>query len=97
MGDYVGESGGGLTPAGFVEGARDFENPHGCHLFRWGLGEVVTALVEAGLRIVALEEYPYSSGERLFARMRELSGRRMVPPQGVPAVPLMYGISAEKA
>jgi hypothetical protein len=29
--------------------------------------------------------------------MRELPGRRMVPPQGVPAVPLMYGISAEKA
>ena len=97
VGDYVGESGGGLTPAGFVEGARDFETPHDCHLFHWGLGEVVMALVEAGLRIVALEEYPYSNGERLFARMRELPGGRMVPPQDVPAVPLMYGISAEKA
>jgi SAM-dependent methyltransferase len=96
VGDYVGESGGGLTPAGFVEGARDFENPHRCHLFRWGLGEVVTALAGAGLRILALEEYPYSNGERLFARMRELPGRRMVLPEGVPAMPLMYGISAEK-
>ena len=96
VGDYVGESGGGLTPAGFVEGTRDFENPHRSHLFRWGLGEVVTALADAGLRIAALEEYPYSNGERLFARMRELPGRRMFPPEDVPAVPLMYGISAEK-
>ena len=96
VGDYVGESGGGLTPAGFVEGARDFENPHSCHLFRWGLGEVITAFAGAGLRIVALEEYPYSNGERHFARMQELPGRRMVPPEDVPAVPLMYGISAEK-
>lgn len=63
VGDYVAGSAGGLTPAGFVEGVRDFENPHGCHLFRWGLGEVVTALAEAGLRITALKEYPYSNGE----------------------------------
>jgi SAM-dependent methyltransferase len=96
VGDYVGESGGGLTPEGFVEGALDFENPHGCYLFRWGLGEVVTALAGAGLRIVALEEYPYSNGERLFARMRELPGRRMAPPEEVPDVPLMYGIRAAK-
>ncbi len=97
VGDYVGESGGGLTPAGFVEGVRDFENPHCCYLFRWGLGEVVTALAGAGLRIVCLEEYPYSSGERHFGEMRELPGRRMVPPENVPALPLMYGISAERA
>jgi SAM-dependent methyltransferase len=96
VGDYVGESGGGLTPAGFVEGARNFENPERCHLFSWGLGEVVTALAGTGLRITALEEYPYSNGERHFAGMRELPGRRMVPPDGVPAVPLMYAIRAEK-
>ena len=96
VGDYVGEAGGGLTPEGFVEGTRHFENPHGCHLFRWGLGEVVTALAAAGLRILALEEYLYSNGERLFARMRELPGRRMAPPEEVPDVPLMYGIRAVK-
>ncbi len=96
VGDYVGESGGALTPAGFVEGERDFENPEGCHIFRWGLGEVVTALAGVGLKVVALEEYPYSNGERKFTGMRELSGCRMVPPEGVPSVPLMYGIRAEK-
>ena len=97
VGDYVAASGGGLTPAGFVEGVRDFENPEGCYLFRWGLGEVVTTLAEAGLRITALEEYPYANGERKFAGMRELPGKRMVPPEHIPTIPLMYGIRAEKA
>jgi hypothetical protein len=97
VGDYVGESEGGLTPAGFSEGVRGFENPEPCHLFRWGLGEVVTALAEAGLRIVALREYPYSNGERHFSGMRQLPGRRMAQPKGVPAVPLLYGLKAEKS
>lgn len=96
VGDYVGESGGGLTPAGFVEGTSGFENPHGCYLFRWGLGEVVTALAGAGLAITALREYPCANGERHFAGMRELPGRRMFPPEGTPALPLMYGIRAER-
>jgi SAM-dependent methyltransferase len=97
VGDYVAASGGGLTPAGFVEGVRDFENPEGCYLFRWRLGEVITALAEAGLSITALKEYPYANGERKFAGMRELPGKRMVPPEHIPAIPLMYGIQAEKA
>ena len=96
VGDYVGESGGSLTPGGFSQGTRGFENPEPCHLFRWGLGEVVTALAGAGLRISALKEYPYANGERHFSDMRELPGRRMAPPEGVPTVPLMYGLRAEK-
>ena len=96
VGDYVAASGRGLTPAGVAEGIRDFENPEGCYLFRWGLGEVVTALAEAGLRITALEESPYANGERKFAGMRELPKRRMVPPEHIPAISLMYGIRAEK-
>lgn len=96
VGDYVAGSDGGLTPAGFEEGVDGFENPEKAHLFRWGLGEVVTALAAAGLRITALEEYPYTNGERNFARMRELGGKRMFQPEDVPAVPLMCGIRAEK-
>jgi len=96
VGDYVGESGQGLAPGGFVEATRGFSNPERCHLFRWGLGEVVSALAGAGLRPVRLEEYPYLNGERQFSGMRELPGRRLVPPEGVPAVPLMYGLVAEK-
>jgi SAM-dependent methyltransferase len=96
VGDYVAVSGGGLTPAGFAEGVDGFENPERAHLFRWGLGEVVTALASGGLRITALEEYPYTNGERSFTRMRELPGRRLIPPEDVPIIPLKYGIRAEK-
>ncbi|CAN5676373.1 MAG: class I SAM-dependent methyltransferase [Actinomycetota bacterium] len=96
VGDYVCDSGGGLVPSGFVEGVGDFENPEACHLFRWGLGDVVSAVAGAGMAVEALEEYPYSNGERNFAGMRELPGRRMFPPEGAPAVPLMYGLSARK-
>lgn len=96
VGDYVADSAGGLTPAGFSDGVDGFQNPEPAHLFRWGLGEVVTALTGAGLRITALEEYPHSNGERHFTRMRELSGYRMIPPADMPALPLMYGLRAEK-
>jgi hypothetical protein len=94
VGDYVGDSGGGLVPSGFVEGVRGFENPEVCHLFRWGLGDVVTSLAEAGMCLEILEEYPYSNGERNFAGMSDAPGRRVFPPEGVPKVPLMYGLSA---
>lgn len=96
VGDYVGDSGGGLTPAGSAEGAGDFDNPEPCHLFRWSLGEVVSALAGAGLSITALREYPYSNGERKLHGMREGPGRRMYPPAGLPKLPLMYGLSARR-
>ncbi|MEW6635186.1 MAG: class I SAM-dependent methyltransferase [Actinomycetota bacterium] len=96
VGDYVGESRGGLAPAGFERGVESFENPEACYLYRWSLGEVLTALGEAGMRVEVLEEYPYLNGERQFVGMRELSGRRLAPPEGVPEVPLMYGIRAVK-
>ncbi|MGI8648943.1 MAG: class I SAM-dependent methyltransferase [Rubrobacter sp.] len=94
VGDYVGASGGGLVPSGFVEGVGDFENPEECHLFRWGLGNVVTSLARAGMKVEVLDEYPYSNGEKNFSGMRETPGRRMLPPEGSPSVPLMYGVSA---
>lgn len=96
IGDYVAGSGGALSPAGFREGVGGFRNPEPAHLFRWGFGEIVTALAGVGLEITALEEYPYSNGERHFSRMREGPGRRMFPPEDVPAVPLMYGLRADK-
>lgn len=95
VGDYVGEAAGGLSPGGFAEGRRDFVNPHPCHLFRWGVGEVVSALATAGLQITALREYPFVNGERPFAHMRPATGRRWLPPEDVPSLPLMYGLAAE--
>ena len=96
VGDYVGAAAGGLSPGGFAEGVAAFVNPHPCHLFRWGLGEVVSALAGAGLTLTALQEYPYINGERPFARMVPGPGGRWHPPADVPPIPLMYGLAAEK-
>jgi hypothetical protein len=96
VGDYVGAAGDTLAPGGFADGAAGFVNPHQCHLYRWGVGEVVSALAGAGLRIVALHEYCYVNGERPFARMAPGPERRWLPPPDVPAIPLMYGLAAEK-
>lgn len=97
VGDYVGAAAGGLSPGGFAEGVGGFVNPHPCHLFRWGVGEVVSALAGAGLRVTALREYPYVNGERPFARMRPAPGGRWLPPDDVPPFPLMYGLAAERS
>jgi SAM-dependent methyltransferase len=94
VGDYVGASGGGLTPSGYDRGVQEFDNPEPCFLFRWGLGEIVTAIAGAGLIITALHEYPFTNGERPFADMQATDGRRMIPPPHVPRTPLMYGIAA---
>lgn len=96
VGDYVGESGQGLTPGGWNEGVQQFVNTERAHLFQWGVGEVVTALAQAGLRIEALHEYTFINGERPFATMRELPNHRLAAPDGMPQIPLMYGIAATK-
>lgn len=105
VGDYVGAAGGGLSPGGFAAGMRGFRNPHACTLYRWGLGDVVTAFAPAPAPAAAggqwaverLEEYPFANGERQFDGMRALPGRRMVPPADVPALPLMYGLVAQRS
>jgi SAM-dependent methyltransferase len=94
--DYVAEAQGGLTPSGYAAGVQDFKNSEPCYLFQWGLGEVVMALIQAGLTLTALHEYPYTNGERPFANMRAVEGRRMIPPEHVPLIPLMYGLVAQK-
>jgi SAM-dependent methyltransferase len=95
--DYVAASGQALVPWGFEPGESEFQNPHSAHEFQWGIGEIITALLAAGLTLEALREYPYANGALLFNRMRELAGRRWAPPDGVPSLPLMYGIVARQA
>ncbi len=96
IGDYVANSGEGLTPWGYETGIENFRNPYRVHEFLWGIGEIVTALLQAGLTLTALKEYPYANGCKLFERMRESPKRRMVPPEDVPNLPLMYSIVAQK-
>jgi hypothetical protein len=96
VGDYVGAAEGGLSPSGFSPGISNFVNPEPCTLYRWGVGEVVTAFAQAGLHIRAFHEYCYVNGERPFMRMVARDGRRMFPPADIPNIPLMYGLAVEK-
>lgn len=96
IGDYVALSGESLAPSGYLPGEENFQNPHPVHEFQWTISDIVTALLEAGLRITALKEYPYSNGAKLFQDMREKPGNRVYPPEGFPNLPLMYGVTAVK-
>ncbi len=96
IGDYVAGSGEALAPSGYEQGIQSFVNPQPSHEFQWGIGEIVTALLDAGLALTALREFPYSNGCKLFANMRELPGKRMIPPEGMPSLPLMVALGARK-
>jgi len=94
--DYVAESGLGLAPGGEHAGVKDFCNPHPSFEFAWGVGQVVTALAQAGLRIDSFVEYPYINGWKAFECMRDLGDRRLAPPEDLPRIPLMYSIAARR-
>lgn len=96
VGDYVADSGEGLVPGGLQGAGPVFRNPHPSHEFAWGIGDVVTALLDAGLALETLREYPYSNGWKPFRQMVVSAGRRMRLPGTVPELPLMYGIAARK-
>lgn len=97
VGDYVARAGAALAPSGFVEGVRDFKNPHTVYEFQWSMSEIIGALLKVGFIIERFHEYPYANGAKLFDNMRETDGMRMWPPENLPSIPLMYGISARTA
>jgi SAM-dependent methyltransferase len=98
VGDYVARSGDGLLHgAEYREGIVDFRNPHPSYEFLWGLGDVVGALLGAGLTLETLREYPYANGCTFFPGMRTEDGRRFHLAAGVPEFPLMYAVAARAA
>jgi SAM-dependent methyltransferase len=94
--DYVGAAGPALAPSGFEEGVCDFENPHAVYEFQWHLGAIVTALLDANLRIDRFREYPFFNAAKLYENMRAAPSRRMYLPENVPSAPLMFGLVAAK-
>jgi hypothetical protein len=96
VGDYVALSGDGLTPSGRAEGARDFANPHPSYEFYWSPADVIGELIDGGLVLERFVEYPHCNGVRMWNEMRELPGRRFMPPERIPGIPLMYGIVARR-
>lgn len=97
IGDYVADSVDGLLPGEAERGVEGFRNPHPTYEFAWGLADVVQAVIDAGLRIDGLREWPYSNGWKPFDAMTPEPGRRWRLRDGVPAIPLMYGLVASKA
>jgi len=96
VGDYVAMAGAALAPSGWIEGVKDWVNPYPGHEFQWPVSEVIQALLDAGLELRSFREYPYSNGGRLWDNMRELPGGRMIQPEKMPNLPLMYSLVAEK-
>ncbi|MCC6704136.1 MAG: class I SAM-dependent methyltransferase, partial [Thermomicrobiales bacterium] len=96
IGDYVGFMGDTLAPAGSGTGVVDFKNPEPSVEFAWSVAEVVTALLDAGLELRTLREYPYSNGFTPFHGFKELPGRRFTTPDDRPNIPMMYGVMATK-
>ncbi len=96
VGDYVAYSKEGLVPWGYEEGVTDFTNPHPSGEFAWGLGDVVTALIDAGLRLEVLREYEYSNGCPRFDGSVQREGGRFYLPEGVPNMPQMFAVRARK-
>ncbi len=81
---------------GNQEGVKDFVNPHPCNEWVWTIGDILESIMAAGLTVRKFREYPYSNGAKLMNDMIEKPGRRMVPPDRLPSLPLMYGLVAEK-
>ncbi len=93
--DYVARTPGRLTPFDYQTGVENFQNHRPAHTFSWGLGEIVTAVASAGLRLEILHEYPHTIAHR-FSRMREIDHYCTLPPEDVPSIPMLYGLRARK-
>jgi len=67
------------------------------HSWDHGLGEIVTALIDAGLRIDTLIEYPFLEWKVDFLVEEEAGNDRWVLPPGTPGqLPLMFSLLASK-
>jgi SAM-dependent methyltransferase len=95
VGDYVAMEMKQANPGAEVPGVKDFVNPHPSYEFAWGMADIIGSLIRAGLRLTDFREYPHSnSGHIPGMRLNEQG--EWIPPDGVPALPMMYGIVAEK-
>jgi SAM-dependent methyltransferase len=81
------DAGSYADPQATVQHTRSIEFVH-------GLGEVVTALTTAGLRIDFLHEHDYTLWQRFSVLERQGTTYRL--PDGHPRVPLMYSLRATK-
>jgi SAM-dependent methyltransferase len=63
--------------------------------FQHGLGEIVTSLAKAGLRIDFVHEHDFEAFERFESLQRQEDGMYRFPP-GQPRVPMMFSLRASR-
>jgi SAM-dependent methyltransferase len=85
VGDYVGN-----------DWEETYKNPHTAYEFAWGVGDIVGAIIKAGLSIRHFEEYPYVNGWQRFPNMREGEGGRYYVPEGQANIAMMFSVVATK-
>ncbi len=93
VGDYVIDSG---TALGAVSPQNSEPNPTPAQSWQYGVGQIVSALAEAGLILEVLREYPYANGCKVCPGLIAADGRRWVWPEGTARIPLMFGLVARK-
>lgn len=92
--DYVGASGPELAPSGYLPGVRDFVNPERACAWQWTTAQILQAVIDAGLRLTQVVEYPFANGLRFLENARALDGNRFTLPHGTPSLPLQLGLVA---
>ena len=93
VGDYVAASGAAL---GAQTIGSTTPNTIPATSYQRSLGDIVTAIVQAGLRLEVLREHGHSNGLRYSERFVALEGRRFALPPEVARVPLMFSLRARK-
>jgi SAM-dependent methyltransferase len=106
VGDYVALTYGGASadspavgpPFVYEAGIQNFKNPEKVYEFSWATSDVITALLDAGLRLESFREYAYSNGFTPLPNMVPAEGhdRAFTLPPDVPNLPLMYSVVARK-
>jgi len=95
--DYVAASGGALAPSGLADpDGHALVNPHQAHAYQHTVAEQLSAILAAGLTLTTVREYPYANGCRVHPALVEREGRRFTAPDGLPDLPLMFGVVATR-
>ncbi len=94
--DYVADSGDAQTMGPAEEGIVGFKNPNRAHEFTWTIADLLSGLIGAGLVLETFEEYPFANGWKARDNCREFPGRRFYPPETLPSLPMMFGLTAKE-
>lgn len=89
--DYVAASEDGL---GAIRVGPTVPNEVPAKSWQRGLGEILQSLIDAGLVLEGVREYPHSNGAKVIGGLVRGEGRRWIWPDGTARLPLMFGLSA---